>query len=146
MEIEVEVKDFSIAAAVIALITLILLGVLGWLFTPPDNGVLTYAEWQLRKQEQAYRRELAGLQKTCEEMSALLEKPLQPLRVQVAADRILHRMEKGGLAVLQPQRDAAAAAAQSLHNWALGDSRDAAVSGVAEACRRVAEVSGGSLP
>jgi len=146
LEIEVEIKDFSIVAVLVALIALILLGVLGWLFTPPSGGVLTYAEWQLRKQERAYRRELSGLQKTCDEMNALLEKPLDALRVQVAADRILRQTEKGGVAVLQPQRDALAVAAQALHNWALGDSRDAAVAVVAEACRKVAEVSSGSLP
>ena len=110
MEIEIEVKEFSIIATVIALI---LLGVLGWLVTPEGGKVLTWQEWQLRKAEQAYRRELQDLQKTCDEMAALLEKPLDPLRVQVAADRILNEVAAGGQPVLQPQRDAVTAAAQA---------------------------------
>lgn len=146
MEIEIDAREFSVVAAIVAVIALILLGVLGWLFTPEGGKVLTYAEWQIHKAERAYRQELRDLQKTCEEMAALLDKPLDPLRVQVAADRILNEMAKGGQAVLQPQREAVAAAAQALRNWAMGDSRERAVEAVAEASRRVAEVSGGSLP
>jgi hypothetical protein len=146
LEIEIDAREFSVVAAVVAVIALILLGVLGWLFTPEGGKVLTYAEWQIHKAERAYRQELRDLQKTCEEMAALLDKPLDPLRVQVAADRILNEMAKGGQAVLQPQREAVAAAAQALRNWAMGDSRERAVEAVAEASRRVAEVSGGSLP
>ncbi|GAP12203.1 hypothetical protein BECAL_03407 [Bellilinea caldifistulae] len=146
MEIEIDAREFSVVAAIVAVNVLILLGVLGWLFTPEGGKVLTYAEWQIHKAERAYRQELRDLQKTCEEMAALLDKPLDPLRVQVAADRILNEMAKGGQAVLQPQREAVAAAAQALRNWAMGDSRERAVEAVAEASRRVAEVSGGSLP
>ncbi|GIV67094.1 MAG: hypothetical protein KatS3mg047_1487 [Bellilinea sp.] len=146
MEIEIDAREFSVVAAIVAVIALILLGVLGWLFTPEGGKVLTYAEWQIHKAERAYRQELRDLQKTCEEMAALLDRPLDPLRVQVAADRILNEMAKGGQAVLQPQREAVAAAAQALRNWAMGDSRERAVEAVAEASRRVAEVSGGSLP
>jgi len=145
LEIEIDAREFSVVATIVAVIALILLGVLGWLFTP-EGKVLTYSEWQIRKAERAYRQELRQLQKTCEEMTALLDKPLDPLRVQVAADRILNEMAKGGQAVLQPQREAVAAAAQALQNWAMGDSRERAVEVVAEASRRVAEVSGGSLP
>ncbi len=145
MEIEIDAREFSVVATIVAVIALILLGVLGWLFTP-EGKVLTYSEWQIRKAERAYRQELRQLQKTCEEMTALLDKPLDPLRVQVAADRILNEMAKGGQAVLQPQREAVAAAAQALRNWAMGDNRERAVEAVAEASRRVAEVSGGSLP
>ena len=141
MEIEIEFKEFSIIATVIALI---LLGVLGWLVTPEGGKVLTWQEWQLRKAEQAYRRELQGLQKTCDEMAALLEKPLDPLRVQVAADRILNEVAEDGQPVLQPQRDAVTAAAQALRNWAMGDSRDAAVAAVTAAIQMVMEVSGGN--
>ncbi|MEW6505240.1 MAG: hypothetical protein AB1457_14860 [Chloroflexota bacterium] len=125
---------------------LILLGVLGWMFTPEGGKVLTYSEWQIRKAERAYHQELQKLQTTCEEMAALLEKPLDPLRVQVAADRILNDLAKGGQAVLQPQRDAVGVAATALRNWAMGDSRERAVEAVAEASRKVAEVSSGSLP
>jgi hypothetical protein len=146
LEIEIDAREFSVVAAIVAVNVLILLGVLGWLFTPEGGKVLTYAEWQIHKAERAYRQELRDLQKTCEEMAALLDKPLDPLRVQVAADRILNEMAKGGQAVLQPQREAVAAAAQALRNWAMGDSRERAVEAVAEASRRVAEVSGGSLP
>ncbi|WP_322793283.1 hypothetical protein [Bellilinea sp.] len=146
MEIEIDAKEFSVVTTIVAVIALILLGVLGWLFTPEGGKVLTYSEWQLHKAEREYQRELRNLQKTCEEMTALLDKPLDALRVQVAADRILNDLEKGGQAVLQPQREAVAAAAQALRNWAMGDSRERAVEAVAEASRKVAEVSDGSLP
>uniref|UniRef100_A0A7C4L212 Uncharacterized protein n=1 Tax=Bellilinea caldifistulae TaxID=360411 RepID=A0A7C4L212_9CHLR len=146
MEIEIDAREFSVVAAIVAVIALILLGVLGWLFTPEGGKILTYSEWQIHKAERAYRQELRELQKTCEEMAALLDRPLDPLRVQVAADRILNEMAKGGQAVLQPQREAVVFAAQALRNWAMGDSRERAVEAVAEASRKVAEVSGGSLP
>lgn len=150
MEIEIDAREFSFVTTIVGVIALILLGVLGWLFTPdsPDlsGKILTYSEWQIRKAERAYQQELRDLQKICEEMAALLDKPLDPLRVQVAADRILNRMAQGGQAVLQPQRDAVTTAAQALRNWAMGDSRERAVEAVAEASRKVAEVSGGSLP
>ncbi len=146
MEIEIDAKGFSSIAVGLALVALILLGALGWTLTPEGGKVLTYAEWQIRKQEQAYRRELRVLQSACEEMTALLDKPLDPLRVQIAAERIGRQMDKGGVAVLQPQREAVAAAAQALHRWALGDSREAAVEAAAAASRKVAEASGGSLP
>lgn len=146
MEIEIDAREFSVVAAIVAVIALILLGVLGWLFTPEGGKILTYAEWQIHKAERAYRQELRELQKACEEMAALLDRPLDPLRVQVAADRILNEMAKGGQAVLQPQREAVVFAAQALRNWAMGDSRERAVEAVAEASQKVAEVSGGSLP
>lgn len=146
MEIEIDAREFSVVAAIVAVIALILLGVLGWLVTPEGGKVLTYSEWQIRKAERAYRMELRQLQKTCEEMTALLDKPLDPLRAQVAADRILNRMARGGVAVLQPQREAVASAAQALREWAMGGSRERAVEAAAQASRKVAEAGGGSLP
>jgi len=146
LEIEIDAKGFSVLATIVAGIALILLGVLGWLVTPEGGKVLTYSEWQIRKAERAYRQELRQLQKTCDEMTALLDKPLDPLRVQVAADRILNRMGSGGVAVLQPQRDAVAVAARALREWAMGGSRERAVEAVTQAGIKVAEVSLGSLP
>jgi hypothetical protein len=146
VEIEIEAKEFSVIATFVGVIAVILLGVLGWVFTPEGGKILTYTEWQIRKAERAYQQEVRYLQGACDEMVALLEKPLDPLRVQVAADRIAAETVKGNTVVLQPQRDAVLAAANALRNWAMGDSREQAIGAVAEASRKVAEVSGGSLP
>jgi len=130
----------SIAAGLVLLVLLVL-GLIGWTVTPSDGGVLTWQEWQLRKERLEYRRELARLQRYCDEMAALLERPLDPLRVQVTASRIQRELDRGGLTVLDPQRSAVAAAATALQQWAMGGERNAAVAALQDAIGKVEEAS-----
>ncbi|GAP06142.1 hypothetical protein ATHL_00988 [Anaerolinea thermolimosa] len=137
MEIEIEWKGLSSLWIGAAVVVIILLGVLGWMVTPEGGKVLTWEEWQIYRSRREYRRELTELQKACDEMSALLNKPLDPLRVLTVADRLTGTLEKQKQAALDGQRTAVLDAVSALRRWAQGDSREAAVSALENAIRKV---------
>jgi hypothetical protein len=127
--LEIEVDPSWVYYALAAL--LVLLGTLGWLgkgVTPQGRGLLTWDEWQILRQRQAYAQQLAFLEKQTETLAVLLNARADPVRVQVVTERMRLELESGGLPALQPQRDAAAAAVASVRAWSLGqEDRDSAV-------------------
>lgn len=140
MEIEIEWKGLSSLWIGVALVAVILLGVLGWMVTPEGGKVLTWEEWQIYRSRQEYRRELAELQKACEEMTELVNKPLDPLRALTVADRLTRTLEKHQQEALEPQRTAVLEAVSTLRRWAQGESRDVVVSALEQAIRLVEDV------
>lgn len=135
MEIEIEWKGLSSLWMGVAVVVIALLGVLGWMVTPEGGKVLTLEEWKIYRARQEYRRELRELQRACDEMIALLNKPLDPLRALTVADRLTRTLEKHQQAALEPQRAAVLDAVSALRLWAQGDSRDLAVSALEKAIR-----------
>lgn len=140
MEIEIEWKGLSWLWIGVGVVAVILLGVLGWMVTPEGGKVLTWEEWQIYRSRKEYRRELAELQHACEEMTELLNKPLDPLRALTVADRLNRTLEKHRQEALQPQRAAVLDAISALRGWAQGEKRDAAVSALEQAIHLVEEV------
>lgn len=139
MEIEIDWKGLSSLWIGAAAVAIILLGVLGWMVTPEGDKVLTWEEWQIYRSRQAYQREMKELQKACDEMTELVNKPLDPLRALTVADRLTRTLEKQTQAALEPQRTAALEAVSALRRWAQGESREAAVSALENAIRKVEE-------
>ncbi len=118
----------------------ILLGVLGWMVTPEGGKVLTWEEWQIYRSRQVYDRELRELQSACDEMSDLLNRPLDPLRALTVADRLERTLTKQTQSALDPQREATLKAVSALREWAQGGERENAVRLLDEAVRKVEEV------
>ena len=140
MEIEIEWKGLSSLWIGAIVVVVVLLGVLGWMVTPEGGRVLTWEEWQIYRARQEYRRELQDLQRACEEMAGLVNKPLDPLRVLTVTDRLNRTLEKQRQEALQPQREAVLNAVSALRGWAQGDRRDTAVSALEQAIRLLEEV------
>lgn len=139
MEIEIEWKGLSSLWIGVVVVMVILLGVLGWMVTPEGGKVLTWEEWQIYRSKHEYRRELKELQKACDEMSALLQQPLDPLRVLTVTDRLTRALGKQTQAALASPRTAVQEAVLCLRRWAQGESREAAVNALENAIRKVEE-------
>lgn len=139
MEIEIEWKGLSALWIGAIVAAVVLLGVLGRAVTPEGGRVLTWEEWQIYRARQEYRRELQDLQRACDEMAELLNRPLDPLRALTVTDRLNRTLEKQRQEALQPQREAVREAVSALRGWAQGDRRDAAVSALERAIRLLEE-------
>ena len=114
----------------IGLAAILLLAGLGWLgytFTPGEDQLLTWSEWQVAKAQRAYQDELGRLQEAVDSLAALLEtqsgglyRP-DPVRAQLVAERI-QRLTREGQPALQYPREKLALAAQAVSDWAVGAS------------------------
>ncbi len=108
----------------IALAAILLLAGLGWLgytFTPGEDQLLTWSEWQVTKAQRAYQDELGQLQEAVDSLAALLETRPDPVRAQLVAERI-QRLTSEGQPALQYPREKLALAAQAVSDWAVGAS------------------------
>lgn len=106
----------------IALAVLTLLAGLGWIgyaYTPENDGVLTWAEWQVFKARRAYRQELGALQAAGDTLAALLDARPDPVRAQLEAARIQRLAAQGQPSLAYP-REKLSVAAQSVSDWATG--------------------------
>ena len=127
------------ALLILALFVLLGLGALGRAVTPSGDRLLTWDEWTLLQARQAYQRELAALRGDAEALAGLLAQSPDPVRAQLLAERVLAHTASGQPALDLP-RQAVAAAAQALRDWAAGaGERSAAEDTLAEAVWLLAE-------
>ena len=146
MELELEFPGGQqrLAMALLILAGLLLLGLLGFFFTPQQGGkagVLTWTEWQVLQRQRAYQRELGRLQRDAEDLTTLLNGRPDPVRGQLTAERIVQDHAEGQPA-LERQRQLILEAAQSVGAWSVGAiSREAARDALERALEALAAVS-----
>lgn len=143
MEIEIDLSEnWWITLIPIMLVILIALAAIGATVTPAEGGILTPYEWQLRKAEKEYQRELAELRESTEELAALLNRSPDPVRGGMIADRI-QASGIDGQPVLAMQRQAVSSAAGIVKLWAMGgasrEDAEIAVNDAIEALRTLGE-------
>jgi hypothetical protein len=118
-----------------ALVFLMLLSSLGWLgyaYLPAGDHLLTRTEWQVLKARSTYRKELQELQFSVETLAELLNTLPDPVRTQLAVERIQRLTSQGHPALLY-QREKVALAARSVSDWAVGAlDREAALQALRE--------------
>jgi hypothetical protein len=146
MEIEFDTKNLKETFLdnvggifVILLVVLFAIGFLGKTFTPRDNTMLNWNEWQVLKVDKKYNYELSSLQQQIEALSKLVDAQPDPVRAQIVSDQIITNSNKG-LSALELQRTALAAAARAVRQWAIGaDTRENAQGALQNAINLVAE-------
>ena len=102
-----------------ATLLLACLGYLGHAYQPSGDRLLTRSEWQILKARRLYGSELKDLQVAAETLAALLNADPDPVRAQIAAERI-QRLASEGQPSLEYQREKLALAAQAVSAWSVG--------------------------
>jgi hypothetical protein len=129
LELELSPNQRSPWAALVIL-AVFLLGWLGYRFTPTIEGeaqLLTWTEWQVLQGERRFQRELQRLQQDADRLTELLNRPPDPVRAQLIAERIVNT-HSNGEASLQHPRELLVEAALAVRDWAVGAaSRETAV-------------------
>lgn len=103
----------------IGLALLLGLMLLGRVFTPQGNHLLTWQEWQIRKLQQDYRAERLMLLEDANRLAELLADEADPARVQVVVQDVLRNLD-GKTEALADERQQVADAAQAVLDWASG--------------------------
>jgi len=143
MEIEIDLSEnWWITLLPIVIAVLVVLAAIGAAVTPAEGGILTPYEWQLRKAEREFHRELAELRDGAEELAALLNKSPDPVRGGMIADNI-QALAMDGLPALELQRQAVTAAAEAVRLWTMGggtrEQAEIAVNNAIDALRAIGE-------
>ncbi|NUM44038.1 MAG: hypothetical protein HUU38_04970 [Anaerolineales bacterium] len=105
-----------------ALLSIFLLGGLGYHFTPIIEGeaqVLTWAEWQVTQAVRQYTAELQRLQRDADRLAELLNRPPDPVRAQLEAENLTQELADGEPALQHP-RELLLEAALTIQDWAVG--------------------------
>ena len=122
IELEFSRSQRTLLAALLV-IPIILLGALGFRYTPVGSEgeaqVLTWSEWQVLQAAQRYEAELVRLQKDAEGLVTLLSQNPDPVRAQLTAERIVTAFAEGEPALRHP-REQVVAAALAIQDWAVG--------------------------
>ena len=142
MEIEIDLKELkpSNLVLILGLLGLIVLGVVGYTVTPQGNRLLTWEDWQVRKAQVTYRREVGVLQTAVERLAQMVNRETpDPLRAQIVAERVLRDLDGVTLEMLTPTRQAVADAALAVQMWAVGGEWTTAREAVERAAQAVAE-------
>lgn len=133
IEVLINTEEWKAKRLPILLLVLISLGVLvglvflGKAYTPQNDRVLTWGEWQLLLARRAYSLELGELQKDVDVLAQLAAQPPDPVKAQIACEQVSSRTSTG-LASLALQRDLVGAAALAVEQWAMGSlSKDEAL-------------------
>jgi hypothetical protein len=120
----------------VSLVVILLLASLGWLgyaYLPAGDRALTRSEWQVLMAKSTYQKELQELQVAAETLTELLNVLPDPVRTQLAVERIQHLTGEGHPALSFP-RERMALAAQSVSDWAVGAlDRETALQSLSEA-------------
>ena len=151
MEIELigltreRLKD-PLAVLLASLALAIILGLVGSHFTTTNTEgapeILSWNEWKILIAERAYRAELLRLQQEADLLVASLNRLPDPVRAQLAAERITRQYTNGEPA-LKYQREAVTEAAVAVQDWAAGVlPRDQAAAAVNEATRALKALGG----
>lgn len=126
MEIELNLNRFrkNIAENVggliaVLLVALFFIGFLGKSFTPSNNSVLSWSEWQIVKIEKEYTQQLSTYQQYAESLSQLVNGTPDPVRAQVVSDQIIQETASG-LGALERPRLGLQEAARAVRQWAIG--------------------------
>jgi len=129
-----------VAAAVLLLAALAGLGALGRSVSPVADGrprPISWADWEAWKTRRAFQAELRRLRQDLEEIAALVQGDPDPVRAQIAAERIFAR-HREGTSLSAPAREALMAAARAAVRWSVGAAdREEALRAVAEAAARI---------
>ena len=129
-----------ILSAVTVILGLFLLGMLGN-FVFPDQ-VLSWNEWQIMGQRAAYQREVLILQRTADNLTAMINQDeIEPIRAQIVGEQIAKNLEAVSLPPLDDPRQALLAAAQALIDWSLGYPKAPAVDVLGQANQLVLRAS-----
>jgi hypothetical protein len=98
-------------------------GALGARYTPVTGEgmpqVLTWTEWQVYLRRAAYQTELQHLQRETERLADLLQRPPDPVRVQLILEQQNRKMQEGDPA-LEPVRQALLQTGEIVQAWAQG--------------------------
>jgi hypothetical protein len=109
------------------IVVLILLGLLGR-FILSDGKVLTWSEWTIYKQHSEYRRDVRVLTRNADYLAEIVTDVPDPVRAQLALEKVDRDMEDISLVSLNAQKEALIGAAQGIVQWSLGQiTRDDAV-------------------
>ena len=123
MSVEVEFsRGHKLVWVGIALLCIILLGGLGYHFTPSVEGeaqVLTWTEWEITQAARRYTAELQRLQKDADRLAELLNRPPDPVRAQIEAESLTEELAEGEPALQHP-RELLLEAALTIQDWAVG--------------------------
>ncbi len=105
-----------------ALLSIFLLGGLGYHFTPLIEGeaqVLTWTEWQVTQAARRYTAELQRLQQDADRLAELLNRPPDPVRAQLEAESLAQELADGEPALQHP-RELLLESALTIQDWAVG--------------------------
>ena len=117
---ELDLSDYHwFLIALLVILLLLGLGWLGYAYLPAGDKPLTWSEWQIFKARHGYLKELGELQAAADTLAALLNAQPDPVRTQLAAERI-QRLASEGQPALAFQREKLALAAQATSDWAVG--------------------------
>ncbi len=120
LELEFERDGLWLIVAAAVIVVLVGLGALGRAMTPSPPHVLTWSDWRFLAVQREYRRELTALRKDGQTLAALV-KGRPSIETAWKAEEILkHIQSNEGLPVLDGRRQAVAAAAQAVMDWASG--------------------------
>lgn len=122
MELELEFEHNGLWLLIVLAVigALVGLGALGRAMTPNPPHVLTWSDWRFMAVQREYRRELAALREDGQTLAALV-KGRPSIETAWKAEEILKRVQDDeGLPVLKGRREAVAAAAQAVMDWASG--------------------------
>lgn len=137
MSVEVEFsRSYRPVWISLALLSIFLLGGLGYHFTPVLEGktqVLTWSEWQIMQAARRYTSELQRLQRVADRLAELLNRPPDPVRAQIEAESLTEELSEGEPALQHP-RELLLEAALTIQDWAVGVAeRKAAVNALKQA-------------
>jgi len=129
---ELKIQKRVILILAISLVTMIILGLVGWNVLP--DRVLTWTEWQVIQQSLAYQRELRILVRNADRLAELLHEQPDAVRAQLVTERVRREIQQLELSSLTGQKEGLLSATDDVEAWSLGSSeRAAAVSALQRA-------------